>query len=94
MEQNQFEMLEEVDKDLEVNVEPQPELKEYEKLLLEERNRKDFERAKNLVKAGCFEQKAEKKLDFSKLEKAERYESVFDFDSLSNIRAYMTFIEI
>ncbi len=81
MEQNQFEMLEEVDKDLEVNVEPQPELKEYEKLLLEERNRKDFERAKNLVKAGCFEQKAEKKLDFSKLEKAEtkkQYKGLYD----------------
>ena len=81
MEQNQFEMLEEVDKDLQVNVEPQPELKEYEKLLLEERNRKDFERAKNLVKAGCFEQKAEKKLDFSKLEKAEtkkQYKGLYD----------------
>ena len=81
MEQNQFEMLEEVDKDLEVKVEAEPELKEYEKLLLEERNRKDFERAKNLIKCGCFEQKAEKKLDFAKLEKVEtakQYKGLYD----------------
>ena len=81
MEQNQFEMLEEVDKDLQVEVTPEPELKEYEKLLLEERNRKDFERAKNLVKAGCFDQKAEKTLDFSKLEKVEtkkQYKGLYD----------------
>ena len=81
MEQNQFEMLEEVDKDLEVNIPEQPELKEYEKLLLEERNRKDFEKAKNLIKAGCFNQKAEKSLDFSKLEKLEtkkQYKGLYD----------------
>ena len=81
MEQNQFEMLEEVDKDLQTEVKPEPELKEYEKLLLEERDRKDLERAKNLVKAGCFEQKAEKKLDFSKLEKVEAkklYKGLYD----------------
>ena len=81
MEQNQFEMLEEVDKDLQTEVKPEPELKEYEKLILEERDRKDLERAKNLVKAGCFEQKAEKKLDFSKLEKVEAkklYKGLYD----------------
>lgn len=68
MEQNQFDLLDEVEKDIEVKPEGKPELKEYEKLLLAERNRNDFEKAKNLIKFGCFEQKQETSFDFADLE--------------------------
>ncbi len=68
MEQNQFDLLEEVEKDIEVKSEGKPELKEYEKLLLTERNRKDFEKAINLIKFGCFEQKQETSIAFDALE--------------------------
>ena len=45
MEQNTFELLDEVEKDI-VDVPTEPKLKEYEKLLLDERDRKDIEKAK------------------------------------------------
>lgn len=67
MEKNEFELLEKVEED----IKPEPEkigLKEYEKLLLTERNRNDLEKAKNLVKFGCFEQKQETEFDFTGLE--------------------------
>ena len=69
MEQNQFEGLEEVEVS---DVKPEDEvkgLKEYEKLLLAERDREDNEKALNLIKFGCFNQKEETTIDFSKLEK-------------------------
>ena len=69
MEQNHFEELEEVEVS---DVKPEEEveaLKEYEKLLLAERDREDNEKALNLIKFGCFEQKEETVVDFSKLEK-------------------------
>ena len=67
MEQNNFEELEAVEVEEAVNTEPQ--LKEYEKLLIAEANREDYEKAVNLVKFGCFEQKQLQEVDFSVLEK-------------------------
>jgi hypothetical protein len=46
----------------------EPTLKEYQKLLIIENNRKDAEKALNLLKFGCFEQKEEETVDFSVLE--------------------------
>ncbi len=70
MEQNQFDLMEEPEQDLVYEGKPDPELKEYEKLLMAERNRKDYERAVALVKAGCLKQTEVKgSYDFSKLEK-------------------------
>lgn len=66
MEQNQFDGLEEVEQDENLIPEAAPELKEYEKLLLVEANRQAEEKAKNLVKCGCFTQKEEPVIDFSK----------------------------
>ena len=69
MEQNKFEGLDEVEVS---DVKPEEEvkgLKEYEKLLLAERDREDYEKALNLIKFGCFEQKEVTNVDFSKLEK-------------------------
>lgn len=43
--------------------------KEYEKILRREENRQKNVKASNLVKLGCFEQKEEASLDFSKLDK-------------------------
>ena len=68
MEKNQFELLDEAEQDLKVETPQEPQLKEYEKLLILERNRKDLDKAKNLVKFGCFEQKQENTLDFDMLE--------------------------
>ena len=69
MEQNKFEGLEEVEVS-EVKTEDEVQsLKEYEKLLLAERDREDNEKALNLIKFGCFSQKEETTVDFSKLEK-------------------------
>lgn len=69
MQKNNVEMLEEIEKDLEVSTEETPELKEYEKLLLEERDRRDLEKAKSLIDAGCFSiVENEPTLDMSKLE--------------------------
>lgn len=70
MEQNQFDLMEEPEQDLIYDTKPEPELKEFEKLLIAERNRKDYEKAVTLVKAGCLKQTEVKgAYDFSKLEK-------------------------
>jgi len=70
MEQNQFDLMEEPEQDLIYDGKPLPELKEYEKLLIAERNRRDYEKAVSLVKAGCLKQTEVKgNYDFSKLEK-------------------------
>ena len=72
MEQNQFDLMEEPEQDLVYDTKPEPELKEFEKLLIAERNRKDYEKAVTLVKAGCLKQTEIKgSYDFSKLEKIE-----------------------
>lgn len=68
MEENKVEMLDEVEKDLEVVESKTKPLAEYEKLLIAEAAREDYEKAINLVKFGCFEQKEEATLDFSNLE--------------------------
>lgn len=68
MEQNNFELLDEIEQDIPAQSAEKPELKEYEKLLLAERDRKDYEKALSLVKFGCFEQKEEATLDFNTLE--------------------------
>lgn len=69
MEKNNVDTMEEIELDL-VNIptEEPKELLEYEKLLLEERNRVDYEHAINLVKYGCFKQYDDPQLDFSKLD--------------------------
>ena len=52
MEENKFDILEEVEQDIVVNNEElKRELKEYEKLLLEEANRKTVEKSLNLIKS-------------------------------------------
>ena len=50
--------------------------KEYEKILIREQNRQKNVKAQNLVKLGCFEQKEEKSIDFSVLDKI-TYEKPF-----------------
>lgn len=70
MEQNKFELLEEVEQDIPAQSENKVELKEYEKLLIAERDRKDYEKAVNLISYGCFEQKEETTIDFNVLELA------------------------
>ena len=81
MEQNQFDLMEEPEQDLVYEGKPTPELKEYEKLLIAERNRKDYEKAVSLVKAGCLKQTEVKgAYDFSKLEKIEtkkKYKGIY-----------------
>ena len=62
MEQLKVEELEEVEKDDFVQPE-EKKLKEYQKLLLAENNRQAYEKAVNLVKFGCFEQKEETELE-------------------------------
>lgn len=52
------------------------EKKEYEKILIRERNRELNAKAQNLVKMGCFNQTEEVNVDFSKLEKC-AYEKPF-----------------
>ena len=69
MEQNQFEGLEEIEVTDVKSEEEVKGLKEYEKLLLAERDRNDYEKALNLIKFGCFEQKEETTMDYSKFEK-------------------------
>ena len=68
MEQNNVEMLEEVEMDLVVEETKTKPLAEYEKLLIAEAAREDYEKVCNLVKIGCFEQKEEATVDFSNLE--------------------------
>lgn len=43
--------------------------KEFEKILIRERNRKLNMKAQNLIKLGCFDQHDEKTVDFSRLDK-------------------------
>lgn len=64
MENNTFDELEPVEVEKEV-METKNELKEYEKLLLAEANRKLREKAETLVGIGCFEQKQETIIDFN-----------------------------
>ncbi len=64
MEQNQFDELEPVEVDEKVD-DKKPELKEYEKLLLAEANRKLREKAENLINIGCFNQVQEPIVDFN-----------------------------
>ena len=81
MEQNKFELLEEVEQDIVVDPNEIPQMKEYEKLLLAERNRKELEVATNLIKFGCFEQKQETTVDFTTLEKIpakKKYKGLYD----------------
>lgn len=70
MEQNTVELLDEVEKDI-VNEAPETQLKEYEKLLIAERDRKDYEKAKDLLSFGCFDQNQESTIDFNELEAVE-----------------------
>ena len=66
--------------------------KEYEKILIREQNRQKNVKAQNLVKLGCFEQKEEKKIDFSVLDKItyeKLYQKVYDLYEDSNINKLM-----
>ena len=80
MEQLKVEELEEVEKD--EYVQPKEEkLKEYKKLLLIENNRQSYEKAVNLVKFGCFEQKEETEIDFNnfmKIETPKKFKGLYD----------------
>ena len=81
MEQNQFDGLEEVEQDENLIPEKAPELKEYEKLLLAENNRQLTEKAVNLVKFGCFTQKEEPVVDFSKytrIDMAKKFKGLYN----------------
>lgn len=81
MEQNQFDGLEEVEQDESLIPEKAPELKEYEKLLLAENNRALAEKAINLVKYGCFSQKEEPVVDFSKytrIDMAKKFKGLYN----------------
>lgn len=79
MEQNKFELLDEIEADIDHQPDTKPELKEYEKLLLAERNRRDHEKAIRLIKYGCFEQKTETTIDYSLLEliPTKKYKGVY-----------------
>ena len=68
MEKNNVEGLEEIEKDL-VCENTEPKVMEYEKLLIAERDRKDYQKAINLIKFGCFEQVEETSVDFERLTK-------------------------
>lgn len=68
MEENKFDLLDEVEQDMAVKPEGKEELKEYQKLLLAERDRKDYEKAKSLVKIGCFNQVQETTVDYNDYE--------------------------
>ena len=89
MEQNQFEGLEEVEV---AEVKGEEEVKgllEYEKLLLAERDRQDYEKALNLIKFGCFEQKEITSLDFNHLEKinSKKYKGLYTlYRNLDNMQ--------
>ena len=80
METLKIEKEEEFELEDEIKEEIKPSL-EYEKLLAEERDRADNEKARNLVKFGCFSQKQESKLDFTKYEKIaqkKKFKGVYD----------------
>jgi hypothetical protein len=87
MENNNFE-LEAVEQDLVTETEVST-LKEYQKLLLIENNRKDYVKARNLIKFGCFEQKEVETVDFSCLELVEgakAYKGVYNL--YRNVETY------
>lgn len=90
MEQNQFEGLEEVEVAEVKKEEDVKGLLEYEKLLLAERDRQDYEKALNLIKFGCFEQKEITSLDFNNLEKinsGKKYKGLYTlYRNLSNMQ--------
>ena len=69
MEQNHFDGLDEVEMAPVKNVNESKEPKEFEKLLKKEEHRQLLMKAINLVKFGCFEQKTELKIDFSRMER-------------------------
>ena len=69
MEQNHFEGLDEVEMAPVKNANESKEPKEFEKLLKKEEHRQLLMKAINLVKFGCFEQKTELKIDFSRMER-------------------------
>ena len=80
METLKIEKEEEFELEEEVKEEIKPSL-EYEKLLAEERDRADNEKARNLVKFGCFSQKQENKVDFTKFQKIaqkKKFKGVYD----------------
>ncbi len=80
METLKIEKEEEFELEDEIKEEIKPSL-EYEKLLSEERDRADNEKARNLVKFGCFNQKQESKLDFTKFQKIaqkKKFKGVYD----------------
>lgn len=55
--------------------------KEYEKILIKERNRELNMKAQNLVKLGCFDQREETNIDFSLLDKVtygSMYRKIYD----------------
>ena len=64
MEQNNFDELEPIEIDGKVAAEEKG-LKEYEKLLIAEADRKLREKAETLVNIGCFDQKQETVIDFN-----------------------------
>ena len=83
MEQNQFEGLEDVEVQ---EIKPINEIKvkkEYEKLLQLEADREDYDKAKNLINFGCFEQKEVQptEINFANLEKLDiekKFKGVYD----------------
>ena len=79
MEQQKVEELEAVEQET-FTVKPEAKLQEYEKLLLAESNRQNYEKAINLVKFGCFEQKTETTVDFNKYIKIEgrKYKGLYE----------------
>ena len=89
MEQLKVEQLEEVEVE---KIKPAKEVVvlEYEKLLLAERNRADYAKAKNLVKFGCFTQKQETTVPFENLEKIsteKKYRGLYDlYRNLDNMQ--------
>ena len=79
MEKNNVEQLQEQELDLAVGS-AEPKVKEFEKLLIAERDRKDYQKAVNLIKFGCFEQKELESIDFTQLQKvnAKKYKGVYE----------------
>ena len=69
MEQNHYDGLDGVEMAPVKDVNESKEPKEYEKLLKKEQHRQLLMKAINLVKFGCFEQKTELKVDFSRMER-------------------------
>lgn len=85
MENNQFEGLEEVEQKISLTPE-EPELKEYEKLLVQERNRQLVAKAINLVEFGCFNQKEENGIDFTLYSRLSQKKYKGKYDVYENIK--------